>query len=391
MHCLPDVHCCSFLQALPSLANKPDFLGKVQRLAFEVLDTLNGVNWRAGLDWVGLGPVAGAPLLESMMAHGHVNTLGLPIYVDQPRAPFTLGLAEFNAISMTGANLFIGRLVAQTELLSSGGCGRASAVQLELPALLWLTCWWRAQHSQSGSFVCLACLHVFTSCSAACCCARSFQEMYWDDAMVAHPDPFSVVAKAQLAQQVLTPPVMEAVLARFEEGRRLLGVASSLGLGCGGEGGVSGSSWFDLGLTHPQAVLGVLLLSQPNLPLAAYLPSAFAAAVGVSRGLVASFAAAPVRVQLPTKVRDGFEVVCDGRGGRDWPRHGSLTAVGAGDADGLRQQPLLLPALQARERECVAAALLVQGDSLAATGHRRGVFGRVRRVVGSVWRAVRRA
>lgn len=212
--------------------------------------------------------------------------------------------------------------------------------------------------------------------------------------MVAHPDPFPVVAKAQLAQKVLTPGLMETVLARFEAGRHLLGVASSLGLGggvAGGEGRVSGSnSWFDLGLTHPQAVLGVLLLSQPNLPLAAYLRSAFAAAVGVSRGLLASFAAAPVRMQLPTKVQDGV-VECDGRGGRDWPRHGSLTAVGAGDGDGMRQQPLLLPALQARERECVAAALLAQGESLAAAGHRCGVFGRVRRVVGSVWRAVRLA
>lgn len=210
--------------------------------------------------------------------------------------------------------------------------------------------------------------------------------------MMAHPDPFPVVAKAQLAQQVLTPPLMATVLARFEAGRRLLGVASSLGLGgrvVGGADAVLGSSWFDLGLTHPQAVLGVLLLSQPNLPLAAYLRSAFAATVGVSRGLVASFAAAPMRMQLPTKVQDDAVVACDGRGGRDWPRHGNLTAVGAGDADGLRQQPLLLPALQARERECVAAALLVQGESLAAAGHRRGIFGRVRHVVGSVWRAVR--
>jgi hypothetical protein len=137
-------------------------------------------------------------------------------------------------------------------------------------------------------------------------------------------------------------------------------------------------------------VLGVLLLSQPNLPLAAYLRSAFETALGVSRGLVASFAAAaPVRMQLPAKVQEGF-VASDGRGGRDWPRHGSLTAVGAGDADGLRVQPLLLPALQARERECMAAALPAQGESLAAAGHRRGVFGRVRRAVGSVWRTARR-
>lgn len=127
MHGPPAVHCCFFLQVLPSLANKPDFLGKAQRLAFEVLDTLNGVNWRAGLDWVGLGPVAGAPLLQSMMAHGHVSTLGLPIYVDQPHEPFTLGLPEFNAITMTDANMFVGGWVAQTELLSSGMCGRARA------------------------------------------------------------------------------------------------------------------------------------------------------------------------------------------------------------------------------------------------------------------------
>lgn len=103
-----------------------------------------------------------------MMACGHVNTLGLPVYVEQPREPFTQGLTEFNILSTTNAGMFVGRWVAQTELLSLGGCGRARAVQLELPALLWhpCACWWRAHDRQPASSVCPARLQVRNSCSA---------------------------------------------------------------------------------------------------------------------------------------------------------------------------------------------------------------------------------
>jgi hypothetical protein len=173
-----------------------------------------------------------------------------------------------------------------------------------------------------------------------------------------------------MAEQLLTQSMLEAVLVRFAAGRRLVAAAKNLGLSSSADASgldaatetVKTASWFDLAHSHPAAVLGVLLLSMPEMPLAAFLRAAAARGAAV-------VPAAAVRMQRQSEVVVGeVEAVSGGvEGGRVWG-HGQLTAVGAGDAGNGGSWSLFVPFWELRERDGImlSGVVPVQEEGVGA-------------------------
>lgn len=228
------------------------------------------------------------------------------------------------------------------------------------------------------------------------CCLRRCVEKYWDDCVVAEPDPFPVIAVSEMAQELLTKRVIETVLGGFEAGRRLLDAARGLGLGGGSssptcwtlpravlEERSATASWWDLAVIHPCAVLGVLLLSKPEMPLGVFLRAAAA------RGGDACAPKAAELAQSISSVDSGDEGVCgDVAGGRVWG-HGHLTAVGAGDGGSRGSWSLLVPVFEPREHDSISGAVSAQGGGVSAAVH-DGIVSRLCVVLGILFGALSR-
>lgn len=189
--------------------------------------------------------------------------------------------------------------------------------------------------------------------------------------MVAEPDPFPVIAVSEMAQELLTMRMLEAVLGGFEAGRRLLGAARNMGLsnsieapGAGESAGTGEpASWWDLAASHPSAVLGVLLLSKPEMLLRAFLRAAAAA-----RGADTAPADAVPMHRLTEGVDEVEAVSGDVEGGHVWG-YGHLTAVGAGDGGSRGSWSLFVPVFEPREHDSMSGAVPVQGEGVGTESH----------------------
>jgi hypothetical protein len=191
-------------------------------------------------------------------------------------------------------------------------------------------------------------------------------ENFWDDEVIAEPDPWPVIAVREMAEKLLTVHMLEAVLGGFAAGRRLLtlgrqtGLSSSVGVGMQT---VKAASWWDLGSSHPAAVLGVLLMSLPEMPLAAFLRAAAAA-----RGAEVARADALGMQMLSKGVDEVVPELGGFQGGRMWGT-GPPTAVGAGDGDDGTACPMSVPVLEPRERERKSGFAHVKGERVRACSH----------------------
>jgi hypothetical protein len=314
--------CC--LQVSPSLDQKPDPQGIKFLLASACMHDLCMDNYTPDLDWLSIHPAVGLPLFDQFALGGHVDILGMPIFKPKPtESSFHVSLQEYIALSMQRPH-FIGR----------------------------------------------------------------FLPVYWDDSMQAEAYPYRVVAIEGVAENMLSQGVLEGMMRGFPAGRILLDAATALGLA--GEAsemvgakasGMSrvGASWFDLVFSHPSSLLGVLLLSRPNMPMAVYLRGA-AAAEDAKRDASKGARLLQDMAQLQGRAQglgeEEFEpIVCDGfEGGRVWGV-GHLTAVGAGDVgDGCGDVALPVALCEPREVEEVSVAVAVPKK-----GGKGGILGRVLR------------
>jgi hypothetical protein len=264
------------------------------------------------LNWTRLHAAVGVPLLLQFMAAGHIDSFGLPVFINQAiKEDCDVSLSTYHMMLVQDP-WFVGR----------------------------------------------------------------FLDYYWDDTMRCEPYPFPVVSVAKVAQKLLSQPMLEAVLEGFRAGRRLLGFARSLGLGgfaaasvgdyatasisstaaeAGGFGAASASSapanasWFDVIASRPLCLLGVFLMSKPDMPFRQFLAAAADSASARKAG--ASTDSSVQQLQGPVG-DEGEPSVCDGiEGGRVWGV-GHITAVGAGDeGDSCIDMPLSVAVLGDRERE----------------------------------------
>jgi hypothetical protein len=200
--------------------------------------------------------------------------------------------------------------------------------------------------------------------------------------MTARPSPHPVVAVEEVARELLSRRTLEDMLMRSSVGRRMVDQARRMGPSSSpSEVDVSGentqpASWFDLGVSHPAAVLGVLLLSRPEMPLAVFLRAA-----AVARGAAVAPAAAVGLKKLADGASelDEAEPVSEGvEGGRVWG-HGHLVAVGAGDAGRGGSWQLFVPAWEVREDDSRPGFAPVEGEGgvRAASGNRGSVIRRL--------------
>lgn len=278
-------------------------------------------NYTPDLNWLAIHPAIGVPLFNEFALGGHIDNLGLPMFKPTPSQPtFRVTLQGYHALSMQRPH-FIGR----------------------------------------------------------------FLPVYWDDSMQAEAYPYPVVAIEGVAETMLSQGVLEGMMRGFPAGKMLLEAATALGLA--GEApealnvkasvmssvGVSaGASWFDLEFSHPASLLGVLLLSRPDMPMAVFLRAAASAAdakrkaSSKSTGLLQDRAQGMGEEEFDPVVCDGFE------GGRVWGV-GHITAVGAGDeGDGCGVVALSVAVCEPREGEEVSIAVAVPKK-----GRRGGILRRV--------------
>lgn len=124
------------------------------------------------------------------------------------------------------------------------------------------------------------------------------------------------------------------------------------------------ASWFDLIASRPLRLLGVFLLSKPDMPFRQFLGAAAEAASARKAGTPSDTGLMQdsCMQQLQGHVGDeGEPRVCDGfEGGRVWGV-GHITAVGAGDEGGsCTGVPLSVAVLGDREREGGATCKVAQ-------------------------------
>jgi hypothetical protein len=198
--------------------------------------------------------------------------------------------------------------------------------------------------------------------------------------MTAQQYPWPVVAAEEVALELLSLPMLETMLGGFAVGRHMVGTARRMGPSSSASRldasveNAQPASWFDLALSHPAAVLGVLLLSLPEMPLAAFLRAA-----AVARGAAVAPAAAVGLRKLPQMDDDEVAHFSEGfEGGRVWG-HGHLTAVGAGDAGKGGSWPLFVPAWELSEDDNRPGFMPVQGER-----ERAGSRGSIIRCLGGV-------
>jgi hypothetical protein len=173
-----------------------------------------------------------------------------------------------------------------------------------------------------------------------------------------------------MTRELLTMRMLEAVLSGFAAGRRLLAAASNLGLSNNADapgldksvGTGEPASWWDLAASHPAAVLGVLLLSRPEMPLGAFLRAA------ATRDAAVVPAGAVRMHRLADEVDEVEAVSGDVEGGHVWG-HGHLTAVGAGDAGKRGSWSLFVPVWEPREHDSMSGVVVVQEEGVGADRH----------------------
>lgn len=108
--CSCHAHLCT-LQVSPYVLDTPDPQRTKQRLACKLMMALNLDNCVPGLDWTALHPALGVPLLHEMIASGHADKFGMPVFQQQPKQPFELGVAGYHELIMQRPR-FVGRWVA---------------------------------------------------------------------------------------------------------------------------------------------------------------------------------------------------------------------------------------------------------------------------------------
>jgi hypothetical protein len=215
-----------------------------------------------------------------------------------------------------------------------------------------------------------------------------FLEVYWDDRMIVQAAPFPVIAVRQMAEELLSRNMLESVLDGFPAGRHLvekaslavrrMGLSSSASAVDAAVETAQPTSWYDLALSHPAAVLGVLLLSRPDMPLGAFLRAAAARGAAV-------VPAAAVPMQRQSQAVDDVEAVSgDVEGGRVWG-HGQLTAVGAGDAGNGGSWSLFVPVWEAREGDSRPGVVPVREEGTVRAGSRVSLIKRLGAVVGMLF------
>jgi hypothetical protein len=306
------------LQVSPSLDQKADLQGAKFLLASACMHDLSMDNYTPDLKWLSIHPAIGVPLFNQFAAGGHITSLGLPIFKPQPSQPtFNVTLQDYHILSMQRPH-FIGR----------------------------------------------------------------FLPVYWDDSMLAEAYPHPVVAIEGVAETMLTQGVLEGMMRGFPAGKMLLEAATALGLASEASkasvmssvGKSAAASWFDLVVSHPASLLGVLLLSRPDMPMAVFLRAA-AGAEDAKRRAVKSASLLQDSAQGRAQGLGEAEcdpIVCDGfEGGRVWGV-GHITAVGAGDeGTGCGDGALPVGVCEPREGEEVAAV------AVSKKGGRGGILRRV--------------